>query len=279
MTIPKDIERVAGHGWHVYPASRTSKAGCFAGATDAASCNLEQLDHWARDYPDCNWRVVCGPSRLFALDVDRPGTHHADGFAALQELVARHGPLPPRPMTRTGGSGGAALFFRHDVEHLRGESGCPAPGLDPHRGRQAIVLPPSRHPVTGGLYTWRLPPWEVAPPPIPGWLATLLTPKPEPAYAQQPFLPTEERARNAVVRAVGAVQGAPSGSANVTLNKQAFRLGGWCGAGLLSEREATDAILEAARQRNIPSKEARDTVRSGFTAGRKCPVQARHVGH
>ncbi len=273
--IPPEIEAVALLGWHVYPMSSVSKAGCFRGAADAASADLDTIARWCSLYAGCNWRVVCGPSGLFALDVDRPGTHHADGFAALAALSAKHGAIPERPMTRTGGSGGAALFFQHQGEALRGQSGVPAPGIDPHRGRQAVVIPPSRHPVTGGAYTWRVPPWRVPPPPIPHWLAEMLKPVPEPKILRQPFQPTDDRARNAMFRAVMAVQSAPAGAANTTLNKQAFRLGTWCGASLLTAAEATDALYHAARARRIPSREARDTIKSGLRAGMRQPVQAR----
>ena len=275
--IPADIERVALLGWAVYPMSRVSKSGAFKGAADAATCDLEQIDRWAAEYRNSNWRVVCGPSKLFALDVDRPGTHHADGFAELKKLVDQHGALPDRPMTKSGGSGGAALFFRYDGQPLRGQSGFPAPGLDPHRGRQAIVIPPSRHPITRGAYTWRIPPWEVAPPPIPAWLVKLLAPPPEPEARKFAWNPTSERARLAIMRAVLAVQDAASGTANVTLNRQAFRLGTWCAAGLLGQREAEDSIYAAARSRNIPDKEARATIKSGLMAGLRSPVQARHA--
>lgn len=274
--MPPDIERVALLGWAVYPCSRTSKAGCFGGAAAAATADLDQIERWARAYPGCNWRVVCGPSALFALDVDRPGTHKADGFAALASLVAEHGALPPRPMTRTGGSGGAALFFRHDGEPLRGRSGLPAQGLDPHRGRQAVVLPPSRHPVTGGAYSWRTPPWEIAPPPIPAWLAKLLAPPPPPAW-RQPCQPSTERARNAVMRAMHAIEDAPTGAANDTLNRKAFALGSWCAAGLLTEAEAQASLYHASRQRRIPDREALATIRSGLRAGSRNPVQT-HAG-
>lgn len=273
-----DVERLACLGWHLYPCSRSSKAGMFAGAGAAATTDLDQLERWSAAYPGCNWRVVCGPSGLFGLDVDRPGTHAHDGFAALVALVAKHGPLPHRPMTRSGGSGGAALFFKHAGEPLRGKSGYPAPGLDPHRGRQAIMVPPSRHPVTGGAYTWRVPPWDVNPPPIPAWLAHLLAPPPEPDWKRHPFTPTDERARNAVMRAIHAVQDAASGAANDTLNRQAFKLGTWCGAGFLGNSDAESTLLSAAQARAIPFREARDTIRSGLKAGAQQPMQARHAG-
>nr|WP_018979408.1 bifunctional DNA primase/polymerase [Saccharibacter floricola] len=279
-SIPLEIENVALLGWHVYPMSPRSKAGCFKGAHDAATCDLDVIERWCRDYLGCNWRVVMGPSRLFALDVDRAGqTHKADGFAALQKLVRKHGPLPPRPMTKTGGSGGAVLFFRHQGELLRGASGCPAPGLDPHRIGQAIVIPPSRHPMTKGAYHWRkgCAPWEIAPPPLPSWLADLLRPPPEPVrdYGKNPFYVTNERAFQVLMRAVYSVETAPSGGSNDTLNKQAYRVGRWCGAGVLSEHDAIDCLLVASKSRGIPYREARDTIRSGLRGGMRHPHQER----
>src|SRR5437868_4991779 len=110
MKLPTDIERVTLIGWHIYPASMYSKAACFRGATDAASCDLDVIARWAHDYPSCNWRVVAGPSNLFGLDCDTPPLHANDGITALAELAKVHGGLPPRPILRSGG-GGLALFF------------------------------------------------------------------------------------------------------------------------------------------------------------------------
>jgi hypothetical protein len=275
MSLHPDIERVALLDWKLYPMCSTSKAGAFKGASDAATSDLATLEQLTAQYPGCGWRVKCGPSGLFILDVDRPGTHHADGFSALAGLVAKHGPLPERPMTKTGGSGGAALFFKHEGQHLRGQSGCPAPGLDPHRGSQAIVIPPSRHPVTGGAYTWRVAPWEVAPPPIPKWLAKMLTPPPEPKTRE--FVPTTEKARVVVIEAMHHVECAPSGAANDTLNRAAFRLGVWCASGTLHMSECTEALQAAAQRRAIPLPEARATIKSGLIAGQRRGALA-HVG-
>lgn len=268
--IPPDLYRVARLGWHVYPVRRGSRAACFRGAVDAATCNTDTIGTWCARWPGCGWRVVTGPSGLFALDVDRPGTHAADGVAALAALVRQHGPLPPRPMTRTGGSGGAVLFFRHCGEALRGQSGCPAPGLDPHRGRQAVTIPPAIHAATGGAYTWRIPPWQVPPPPIPSWLARLLAPidntlPPPPRHVDS------ARAQGALVRALHAICDAPVGTANTTLNARAYALGRWCGAGLLDMATARDTLLHAAARRRIPVAEARATVRSGLNAGQRNP--------
>jgi hypothetical protein len=270
VTIPADIERVALLGWKVYPASTASKAGCFPGATDAATSDLATIDEWAFRFRRCNWRVVTGSSHLFALDVDRPGLHAHDGFAALSALVDRHGCLPQRPMTKSGGSGGAALFFRHAGEKLRGKSGVPAPGLDPHRGRQAVMIPPSRHPISGGEYTWRVPPWETPPPAIPAWLAELLAPLPE--QPAPPYIMTSERAMKALYRAIDAVRFGGDGGRNDLLNRRSYHLGTLVAAGQLDKSTVERSLLDAALHAGLPRKEAQDTIRSGLRAGGRRPA-------
>ena len=84
MAIPEDIERVALLGWHVYPASSTSRAGCFSGASAAASCDLDVIAGWSERFPRCNWRVVFGSSGLWGIDLDVP-PHHPDGLGAFNQ--------------------------------------------------------------------------------------------------------------------------------------------------------------------------------------------------
>ena len=170
MDLHQDIERLALLGWRLHPASNRTRAACFAAATTLATSDLDQLARWTREYPRCGWRVVMEGSGIWALDVDVPGARHKhDGVTALQELIAVHGPLPPRPTTRSGG-GGLALFFRHKGEPIVGKGGHPALGIDPRRGRQSVTVPPSLHPDTGRPYRWLVAPWELAPPPAPSWL-------------------------------------------------------------------------------------------------------------
>src|SRR4051794_12546630 len=127
-TLHPDIERLALLGWRLYPASRHSRAACIKSPGASASCDLDQLDAWTRQYPGCNWRVVCEGSGVWGLDVDVPSPDPAaEGVAALAAMVERHGPIPPRPMTRSGG-GGLALFFRHRGEPIHGATGWPVPG-------------------------------------------------------------------------------------------------------------------------------------------------------
>jgi hypothetical protein len=266
MRLHPDVERVALLGWHLYPASNRSRAGCFKGATEAASCDLDQLDRWSRAYPDCNWRVVFGPSRLWGLDVDVPPGHAHDGIVSLAALVKVHGPLPRRPQLRSGG-GGLALFFRSTGEQIIGKAGNPAPGIDPRRGRQSQSIPPSRHIVTGRSYRWLVAPWELAAPVAPLWLLQLLAPPPEsmPA-APQPF---RERGRPyalaALRRAVAHVALAPVGSRNDALNLEAYSMARFALDGVLEPSEIAVALTHAGRQAGLLPSEIQATLRRALS--------------
>lgn len=265
MTLPPDIERVALLGWHVYPCSTRTKAGCFKNATDAATCDLDQLEQWSRQYPKCNWRVVLGPSQLWGLDCDAPPLHAHDGVSALTELVKVHGPLPPRPTMRSGG-GGIGVFFRHNGERIIGNSGCPAPGIDPRRARQSQTIPPSRHIVTGNAYRWAVAPWEVSAPTAPVWLLKLVEPPPEHVPVHR-VIDTTDAARVKLYRAVQEVAQAGAGSRNDTLNRRAYQVGRMLAAGLLAEQEAIEALYGAARAAGLDHNEAKGTIRSGINSG------------
>ena len=167
ISLHPAIERLALLGWRLHPTSCRTRAACFADAATLATSDPDQLARWSCQYPGCGWRVVMEGSGIWALDIDVPGSRHShDGVSALRELVVAHGPLPPRPTTRSGG-GGLALFFSYRGEPIIGRSGHPALGIDPRRGRQSLTIPPSSHPDTGLPYRWVVAPWDLAPPPAP----------------------------------------------------------------------------------------------------------------
>ena len=214
-------------------------------------------------------------SGVWALDVDRQGhDHKEDGIAALRGLVAKHGALPPRPATLTG-SGGFGLFWRDAGHPVRARSGWPLPGLDPRAGRVTITVPPSRHLRTGTAYRWLVAPWDMAPPEAPAWLLAAVAPPPEPSVPRAPFVPTTDRAHRRLHRAIDNIASAAPGSANDTLNKEAFAVARYAAAGLISDDEAVSAIYAAARNRRVPDREARDTLKSAFRAAQRFPMDAR----
>lgn len=271
MTLHPDIERVALLGWALYPQSSRSRAACFEGATDAATADLDQLEAWSEQYPNCNWRVVCGPSLVWCLDLDRPPLHAHDGVGAFTELARKNG-VPPRPTMRSGG-GGLAIFFRHTEEMIIGESGHPALGCDPLRGRQSHTIPPSIHPDTKQPYVWAVPPWKVTPPDAPGWLLQAVRPKPEPVVNKPKPIPTGDKARlyavGALYHAVRRVACTLDGGRNNTLNKEVFALSRFIHDGVLTEEEIRDALYHAATTAGLLARDSLATIQSGLQAGRR----------
>jgi hypothetical protein len=270
--IPPDIEAVALLGWHVYPASPHSRAACFKDATDAASCDLDRIAAWTRRYAGCNWRVVFGLSGIWGLDCDVPPGHAHDGVAGLAALARVHGGMPPRPVARSGG-GGLAVFFSHAAgERVIGTAGYPCPGIDPRRGRQSQTIPPSVHLRTGQPYRWIVPPWQVSPPPAPVWLLRLVEPPPEPVWSPAAATVSGDSGARLLRWAVRNIVQAGDGTRNDTLNRHAFVIGKFIGAGLIAEQQAADALTRAAQEIGVPLPEIRATLRSAFRGGARHPI-------
>lgn len=273
MSLHPDIRRMALLlGWRLHPASTSSRAACIRNAADLATSDVDQLERWSRQYPGCGWRVVMEGSGIWALDIDVPSARHKhDGVAAVRELVAVHGPLPPRPTTRSG-AGGLALFFAHRGEPIVGKSGHPALGIDPRRGRLSITVPPSVHPDTGRRYRWLLAPWELAPPPAPGWLLRLLAPSPLPPIPAPPRYPDAPAGRRryalaALRRAADRAASAPEGQRNDVLNSETFSLTRFLAEETLHATEIATAMAYAGRQAGLLPPEVKATLTSALAAG------------
>jgi bifunctional DNA primase/polymerase-like protein len=273
VTLHPDIERLACLGWRLYPASRTSRAACFEDAADLATNDLDQLKRWSREFPNCSWRVVMEGSGIWALDLDVPSPAHAhDGVAALKGLVAEHGPVPPRPTIRTGG-GGLVLFFKHDGEPITGKTGTPCLGIDPRRGRLTVTVPPSQHIRTALAYRWIIPPWDLAPPPAPGWLLRLVAPPArEPLPPSRPLPDSSDRRRRyaigALRHAAERAAAAPSGQRNHSLNHETYSLcRQFVPDGLLTSQEIADVMTHAGNHAGLDRREIEQTLTSALKAG------------
>ena len=213
--------------------------------------------------------MVCEGSGVWSLDVDAPSDDHAtDGVAALASLVKQHRPIPPRPMTRSGG-GGYALFFRHRGEPIHGATGWPAPGIDPRRGRLSVTVPPSIHIRTRRLYVWVVAPWDLPPPDAPAWLLKAVAPPPTPAVCPiagdiANASPARRRhyAEAALRNAIARVAGASEGQRNDALNRETFSLVRLARVGDLSMREIAECMAVAARHAGLAAPEVQATLRS-----------------
>ena len=145
----------------------------FKDATTDASI----ITAWWRDHPDALIGMPTGTaSGVFVLDVDMKNGH--DGEAALQELVARHGPLPDTVEAFTP-SGGRHIYFRLPREaQIRSSAGKLGDGLDIRGEGGYVILPPSGQ--NGHAYAWELSsdPDEVRAAPAPEWLLELVAAPP-----------------------------------------------------------------------------------------------------
>lgn len=159
------------------------------------------------------------------------------------------------------------MFFRHQGERIVGKTGHPFPGIDPRRGRLAVTIPPSIHIRTRTPYRWLVAPWELSPPPAPVWLLKLVhEPEPPPLPRREPSR-NEEYADRKLREAMDFVATAPTGGANDTLNRQAFFIGKLVGKSILTDGHAMASLVDAARARGMPVREALATIRSAFSAG------------
>ena len=209
---------------------------------------------------------------MWALDVDVPGADHAaDGTLAVKGWVKQHGPLPERPHGRSAG-GGHLMVFKDVGDRIKCQSGFPAPGIDPRAGRNAFTVSPSR--TAKCVYRWKVAPWELNPPVAPQWLLDLLAPPPEPPRPRIPMIPTTDRARKALFRAIEAITLAGEGQRNDTLNRRSYPVARYVAAGLLPENEAIEALYAAGRQIGLPHLEIKATIQSAFRSGFQRPMEA-----
>lgn len=277
MSLHPDIERCALLGWRMVPQTRQTRKGYWKGYRDEATHDLDTLERWSSEYAGCNWCLATGPvSDVWALDVDAPGPDHAgDGITALKALIEKNGPLPERPMLRSGG-GGYAIFFRWTPgSPERSRTGWPVPGLDVRGPRVVTTLPPSTHRRTGAVYRWIVAPWDVSPPAAPEWLLKACAPPPERKPEMISFPATTDRAIRRLARACDSIIGAQGGTRNATLNRECWIVGGYVGAGLLHETDAATALYAAARGAGLDHLEAKATIQSGLVGGIKRPLERR----
>lgn len=240
----------AERGWAVLPLRVRGKAPaipkCRGGAGySCATTDLETVERLWREYPDANVGVSCIGSGFVALDVDP--RHRGD--ETLAEIESRYAPLPHTVRQLTGGGGEHILFRAPGDLQPRGSIGA---GIDV-KWRGFIVVSPSIHPDTGRGYTWASShhPLQTPLAEPPAWLVDLLAPpiKPSPAAQARPAIeedvgwgPRPRYARVALQRACEAIEVAPVGQQDETLNREAFSIGRLIGAGLMPRQLAIDCL-------------------------------------
>jgi hypothetical protein len=205
---------------------------------------------------------------LVVIDVD---PRHG-GIESMQDLVRRHGPLPPGPRVRTG-SGGWHLVYAQPDREIHNSVNRVGPGIDVRGSGGYVIAPPSLH-AAGDRYVWTS---EGDPPPMPNWLDRAIdrpVPERRSATAHEPIRLSEAVDRWAAVAMSGEldrVRHAPEGCRNHTLNRAAFALGQITGAGLLDSNEVEARLRNAALSAGLGERESMQTIRSGLSAGEARP--------
>lgn len=136
-------------GWRVLPLKGKGPAGDLAphGSKDG-TLDERQVHAWWNARPTANIGICTGWT-FFALDVDlRKG-----GEDSLEELVAKHGPLPDTIQQVTG-TGGKHYLFRMPAFPVHNSEGKLGPGLDIRGLGGYVVAAPSIHPETRRAYDW-----------------------------------------------------------------------------------------------------------------------------
>lgn len=92
--------------FYTFPIRPNTKTPCLAGWNHKATDDLDQIDAWGKEFPNCNWGVACGKSGLIVVDVDPD----AGGESSLFQLELQYD-LPPT-YTVTTPSGGKHLYYK-----------------------------------------------------------------------------------------------------------------------------------------------------------------------
>ncbi len=265
-SLPAAAFRLAIRGVAVFPLSPRSKIP-IAGTS---GCRGASSDHdvvravWQK-WPDANVGIATGPaSGLWVLDIDGD-----EGCASLAKLEAEQGRLPTTVDVETPG-GGRHLYWRWpDGGGIRNSVSRIGPNLDIRGEGGSAVAPPSIHP-NGGTYQWAALNAHQGLVHAPEWLLTLARPpEPSPREPAKPLTGNVDRYVAAVAEnELRALEGAPEGQRNHTLNRAAYSLAGFALAGALPEDWCWQQLESRALGLGLPLPETRRTIQSAFDAAR-----------
>jgi hypothetical protein len=212
----------------------------------------------------------------WVLDVD---VHKDDdgnvinGYETIAALEDKHGPLPRTAVAKTAGGGEHHYFKYAPGVRNRGRLGA---GLDVRGAGGYVVLPGSRL-ADGKEYIWLDHDGDGLPdlPDAPQWLLDLVMPA---VVATAPageyhYTPGQNDAyvERAVEAELSELASAPQGGRGEAVNRSAFNLGTFVGAGALSRSEAEAGLYDAAYANGVVAKdgekEIRRKIKRGLDAG------------
>lgn len=169
----------AARGWQVFPAPPGEKKSHIAGRFGnghrwGATTDPDLIRQYWQRFPDANVGIACGRSSgLLVIECDTPEGHDVDGIAQMQDLIARHRPLPDT-IEALSPTGSWHLYFKFPAHgDIQNSSGHVAPGIDVRGEGGMVIGVPSIRPQKSEPYRWKNPPglFELAD--CPDWLLQL----------------------------------------------------------------------------------------------------------
>jgi hypothetical protein len=266
----------AARGFAVFPCwPKTKEPSCRRGFKEATT-NPATIRRWWLARSDFNIAIATGvQSRVWIFDIDG-----SVGAAALAELEAHHGWLPPTLCSVT--SAGCHIWFRCD-RPIPSTVGHIAIGLDVRGDGGYAMAPPSVHP-DGPIYRWS----NALPPAVaPDWLIDLARKKPEPVSIPQSHVerrytgPSYVYGKAALDREIRALANTLPGARNHALNRASFSLHQLVAGGELDAAEVRDRLIRAATANGLMTDPAdgprsvERTIASGARAGLMNPRMRR----
>src|SRR5215831_18807729 len=100
-TLAAALSYAKSRGWHLFPAppgeKKSYKSAEYSGGRPwGMTCDRDEIRQDFMRWPDAGIGIPTGPvNNIWVLDVDTVKGHGVDGVAALQQLEAIHGALPP----------------------------------------------------------------------------------------------------------------------------------------------------------------------------------------
>lgn len=260
----EEAKSACSRGWRLIRME--GKKPRDAGWPDATDTSSEEIQRYAEQG---NVGIITGAaSGIIVIDDDTEDQNVAEVLG-----------LPPTWTVITG-SGKKHYYFAAPGCPIKNSNGALLPKVDVKGDRGAVVAVGSRHPDTGQYYRWQegAAPWDIPLADLDPSLLDRLAEKARPT-SNDPGVsrrgePTERRKRyalGALTKASDRVARAPQGTRNESLNKEAFKMGTYAGAGLLDEQLVMEELVGAAELAGLASGEAHKTVVSGLRAGKANP--------
>ena len=166
MKLKEILQSYCDRGFYLLPCYASNKRPILKDYVNAASNEMNVIEAWAKQYPNCNWAIMPSRSGHVVVDVDLK----QNGMEFWQGLVANYG--EPETMRARTGSGGLHYVFKAKKgARYKGKIKKDV-GID-IRHKNYIVVYPSMH-ASGKRYKWED---ERTPVAMPDWLADLFEKK------------------------------------------------------------------------------------------------------